>query len=206
MHISLCQGHLSRDMRFPTMWYVRPAKPQTSLRIRAVWSEPLLVYWIFYEYLAEQHLEFLSSTGSFILFEVDNVGNYFHLNIDTSVARYDSHIPRGYILFSLKFYTPVMVMSRRSVHLTTHISRASLTPWISGRTRTFHDQSSGKYRSVPGSNSLPLDLQWDSPPTPLWDPIYLRHPTLSNRYCFIFPTFSYTFIFHAHAVFQLCWN
>ena len=27
---------LSRDMRFPTMWYVRPAKAQTSLRIRAV--------------------------------------------------------------------------------------------------------------------------------------------------------------------------
>ena len=37
---------MSRDMRFPTMWYVRPAKPQTSLRIRAVWSEPLLVAWI----------------------------------------------------------------------------------------------------------------------------------------------------------------
>ena len=29
-------GHLSRDMRFPTKWYVRPAKAQTSLRIRAV--------------------------------------------------------------------------------------------------------------------------------------------------------------------------
>ena len=27
--------HLSRDMKFPTMWYVRPAKPQISLRIRA---------------------------------------------------------------------------------------------------------------------------------------------------------------------------
>ena len=27
---------LSRYMRFPTMWYVRPAKAQTSLRIRAV--------------------------------------------------------------------------------------------------------------------------------------------------------------------------
>ena len=26
---------LSRDMRFPTIWYVRPAKAQTSLRIRA---------------------------------------------------------------------------------------------------------------------------------------------------------------------------
>ena len=39
---------MSRSMRFPTMWYVRPAKPQISLRIRAFWSEPLLVAWIFY--------------------------------------------------------------------------------------------------------------------------------------------------------------
>ena len=31
------------------MWYVRPAKPQISLRIRAVWSEPLLVAWVFYD-------------------------------------------------------------------------------------------------------------------------------------------------------------
>ena len=30
------QNELSRDMRFPTMWYVRPAKPQISLPIRAV--------------------------------------------------------------------------------------------------------------------------------------------------------------------------
>ena len=29
-------------MRFPTIWYVPPAKPQISLRIHAVWSEPLL--------------------------------------------------------------------------------------------------------------------------------------------------------------------
>ena len=36
-------------MRFPTMWYVRPDKAQISLRIRAVWSEPLLVAWIFYD-------------------------------------------------------------------------------------------------------------------------------------------------------------
>ena len=26
----------SRDMRFPIMWYVRPANAQTSLRVRAV--------------------------------------------------------------------------------------------------------------------------------------------------------------------------
>ena len=31
-----CFLQMSRDTRFPTMWYVRPAKPQISLRIRAV--------------------------------------------------------------------------------------------------------------------------------------------------------------------------
>ena len=29
-------SHMSRGMRFATMWYVRPAKAQTSLRIRTV--------------------------------------------------------------------------------------------------------------------------------------------------------------------------
>ena len=43
---------MSQCLRFPTMWYVRPAKPQISLRIRAVWSEPLLVAWVFYDCLA----------------------------------------------------------------------------------------------------------------------------------------------------------
>ena len=41
-------SQMSRDIRFPTMWYVRPAKTQISLRIHAVCSEPLLVAWIFY--------------------------------------------------------------------------------------------------------------------------------------------------------------
>ena len=40
--------NLSHVMRFPTMWYVQPAKAQTSLRIGADWSEPLLVAWVFY--------------------------------------------------------------------------------------------------------------------------------------------------------------
>ena len=30
------QGYMSRTMKFPTMWYVRPAKDQISLPIRAV--------------------------------------------------------------------------------------------------------------------------------------------------------------------------
>ena len=37
---------------FPTMWYVGQAKAQTSLPIHTVWSVPLLVPWIFYEYQA----------------------------------------------------------------------------------------------------------------------------------------------------------
>ena len=34
---------ISRDVRFSTTWYVRPAKAQTSPHIHTVWSEPLLV-------------------------------------------------------------------------------------------------------------------------------------------------------------------
>ena len=43
------KNNLGQCMRFPTMWYVRPAKPQISLCIRTVWSEPLLVAWVFYD-------------------------------------------------------------------------------------------------------------------------------------------------------------
>ena len=32
----VCLQHMSCDMRFPTIWHVRPAKAQTSLHIRAV--------------------------------------------------------------------------------------------------------------------------------------------------------------------------
>ena len=54
---------MSRDMRFPTMWYVRPANSQISLCIRAVWSESLLVAWIFVKQLTEYSLKFLSLRG-----------------------------------------------------------------------------------------------------------------------------------------------
>ena len=45
-------------MRFTTMWYVWPAKAQTSLRIHAVWSKPLLVAWIFYDCWATKWTSF----------------------------------------------------------------------------------------------------------------------------------------------------
>ena len=34
--LSMCDHNMSRDMKFPTMWYVRRAEPQISLCIRAV--------------------------------------------------------------------------------------------------------------------------------------------------------------------------
>ena len=47
---------MSRDMKFPTMCNVRPAKAQTS----AVLSDPLLIYSMRINYLLfETHLEFL---------------------------------------------------------------------------------------------------------------------------------------------------
>ena len=42
-------NYMSRDTRFLSMWYVRQAKAQISLHISTVWSELLLVAWIFYE-------------------------------------------------------------------------------------------------------------------------------------------------------------
>ena len=59
--------HLSHDMGFPTICYVRPAKPQISLRIRAVWSEPLLVVWIFYD--CQAHRGLTQSKCGVILYE-----------------------------------------------------------------------------------------------------------------------------------------
>ena len=59
------RNNLSQCLRFLTMWYVRPAKPQIRLRIRAVWSDPLLVveYHMIVKLLTEHHLEFLSLKG-----------------------------------------------------------------------------------------------------------------------------------------------
>ena len=54
-------------MRFPTMWYVRPAKPQISLRL-AQSDQSLrlsLEYSMSVKLLTEHHLEFLSLKGGY---------------------------------------------------------------------------------------------------------------------------------------------
>ena len=49
-------------MRFPTMWYVRPAKPQISLRIdQSICLS--LEYFMTVKLLTEHHLEFLRLKG-----------------------------------------------------------------------------------------------------------------------------------------------
>ena len=62
---SLWNNIRSRN-KFPTMWYMRPAKAKTSLRIRIVWSEPLRVdYSMTVKLLTKHHLEFLSLKGGY---------------------------------------------------------------------------------------------------------------------------------------------
>ena len=56
-----CRVYMGPGMRFPTIWYVRPAKAQTRLRIHAVWSEPLLVAWIFHKCSATDWTSFGAS-------------------------------------------------------------------------------------------------------------------------------------------------
>ena len=49
-------------MIYPTMWYVRLAKPQISLGIRLCLS---LEYSVIVQLLTEHHLEFLSLKGGY---------------------------------------------------------------------------------------------------------------------------------------------
>ena len=51
---------MSRDIRFPIMWYVRPAKPQISLRSLTRAFASRFEYSINVKLLTKQHLKFLS--------------------------------------------------------------------------------------------------------------------------------------------------
>ena len=53
---------LSRCMRFPTMWYVRPAKPQAYAQSDQSLCQSL-EYFLIFKLLTEHHLEFLSLKG-----------------------------------------------------------------------------------------------------------------------------------------------
>ena len=59
--------HMSQHMRFPTMWYVQPAKPQISLRCTYAQSDQSLCFSLEYpmsnKLLNEHHLRFLSLKG-----------------------------------------------------------------------------------------------------------------------------------------------
>ena len=61
----LCFSYISQCMRFPTMWYVRPAKPKTTCTY-AQSDQSLylsLEYFMTVKLLTERHLEFLSFKG-----------------------------------------------------------------------------------------------------------------------------------------------
>ena len=50
-------------MRFPTMWFVRPAKPQISLSDQSLCKS--LEYFMAVEQLTEHHLKFRSLKGGY---------------------------------------------------------------------------------------------------------------------------------------------
>ena len=63
-----CKQYMSCNMRFPTMLYVRPAKPQISLCAYAQSDQSLclsLEYSMTVKLLTEHHLEFLSLKGGY---------------------------------------------------------------------------------------------------------------------------------------------
>ena len=97
---------MGRDMRFPIMWYVRPAKHQISLRIRAVCSE--LEPSMSVKLLTKHHLEFLSLKETtqaqlsmvFILFI--NVKKCWHLNSIFKIGEF-LHVNKKTFTFKLTF-------------------------------------------------------------------------------------------------------
>ena len=61
---------MSRGMIFPTMWYMRPAKPKTRLR---VWSKHLLVAWLLYSMTTDR---------------ASPAGTHCWLNIDSTLIQH----------------------------------------------------------------------------------------------------------------------
>ena len=77
---------MSCNMKFPPMWYMWPAKAQTSLRIRAVWSEPLLVIWIFSDSKATDRTSFgMAPTQARLSL---HLSNYYIVGIHMSRLNY----------------------------------------------------------------------------------------------------------------------
>ena len=101
MHLNVLQYDMSQWMRFPTMWYVLPAKAQISLRIRTVWSEPLLIAWIFYECWATDRTSFGGSKLKRRLHRLDWV--YTCQNVKCWKSRATAHIIEGQ-------YSPILVL------------------------------------------------------------------------------------------------
>ena len=75
-------------MRFPTMWYVKQAKAQTSLRVSDQSLCKSLEYFMTVKLLTEQHLEFLSLKRSLFMSNCHIVGNHMSLLMYQTVQIY----------------------------------------------------------------------------------------------------------------------
>ena len=83
--------NMSHNMRFPTMWYVRPAKAQTSLPICT------FEYSMTIQLLTEQHLEFLSLKGGCTVSSEFTLLKMSHCWKSHVTAHIDSYCGRSFI-------------------------------------------------------------------------------------------------------------
>ena len=107
---------MSHDMRFPTMWYVQPAK-QISLHVHTVWSEPLLGTLIFYECSATDwksfevsklkrrlhRLVWIYTCQNAILLEITCHGSnvFERVLLNHSLAQIQDHFTEMFLILSL---------------------------------------------------------------------------------------------------------
>ena len=107
--VSFHKRQLSQCMRFQTMWYMWPAKPQISLCICAVWSEPLLMfeYFMIVKLMIEHYLEFLSLTGGCTGLSESTLVKIPHCWISHAMAQ----------SFSIKFFH--IILSLPGLHVLT---------------------------------------------------------------------------------------
>ena len=128
---------MSRDMRFPTMCYVRPAKPQISLRLHAGWSEPLLVAWIFYVCKSTDQTSFADSKAaqahlSLHLSKCHIVGNHMSRHNYVFFLWIESIVFEQQLTFSLWLRT-LWFMTQggaRGPRYRSHLKCGTLSVWL----------------------------------------------------------------------------
>ena len=96
---------LSSNMRFPTMWYVQVAKAQISRGICLVWSEHLLIAWIFYDCQATGRTAFRVSKLKMRLHRLVWVCNFLNTTLLEIICHGSFELGFACLILTLWIYT-----------------------------------------------------------------------------------------------------